>query len=56
MIEAGFTNKAIALELGCSLSTVKNHVHTVLTKLGVDRRTEAARMARSALVEPAPAD
>jgi two-component system, NarL family, nitrate/nitrite response regulator NarL len=46
LIEAGFTNKAIALELGCSQSTVKNHVHTVLTKLGVNRRTEAARMAR----------
>jgi two-component system nitrate/nitrite response regulator NarL len=49
LIEAGHTNKAIALELGCSLSTVKNHVHTVLTKLGVDRRTEAARLARATL-------
>jgi DNA-binding NarL/FixJ family response regulator len=49
LIEAGFSNKAIALELGCSLSTVKNHVHTVLAKLGVSSRTEAARVARSAL-------
>jgi DNA-binding NarL/FixJ family response regulator len=46
MIEAGSTNKAIALELGCSHSTVKNHVHSVLAKLGVSRRTEAARFAR----------
>lgn len=46
LIEAGRTNKAIALELGCSQSTVKNHVHALLTKLGVSRRTEAARMAR----------
>ncbi|MFZ0089446.1 MAG: response regulator transcription factor [Solirubrobacteraceae bacterium] len=46
LIEAGYTNKAIALELGCSQSTVKNHVHSVLSKLGVSRRTEAARLAR----------
>ena len=46
LIEAGRTNKAIALELGCSQSTVKNHVHAVLTKLGVSRRGEAASVAR----------
>ena len=46
LIEAGWTNKAIALELGCSQSTVKNHVHALLTKLGVSRRGEAARVAR----------
>jgi two-component system, NarL family, nitrate/nitrite response regulator NarL len=49
LIEAGRTNKAIALELGCSISTVKNHVHTLLSKLGVTRRTEAARVARDLL-------
>jgi DNA-binding NarL/FixJ family response regulator len=49
LIEAGRTNKAIALELGCSISTVKNHVHTLLSKLGVNRRTEAARLARDLL-------
>jgi two-component system, NarL family, nitrate/nitrite response regulator NarL len=46
LIEAGHTNKAIAFELSCSQSTVKNHVHAVLNKLGVSRRTEAARIAR----------
>jgi DNA-binding NarL/FixJ family response regulator len=49
LIELGRTNKAIALELGCSMSTVKNHVHALLTKLGVNRRTEAARVARDLL-------
>jgi DNA-binding NarL/FixJ family response regulator len=46
LIEEGATNKAIAFELGCSNSTVKNHVHALLVKLGVNRRAEAARVAR----------
>jgi DNA-binding NarL/FixJ family response regulator len=49
LIEAGRTNKAIALELSCSISTVKNHVHSLLAKLGVSRRTEAAHVARDLL-------
>jgi DNA-binding NarL/FixJ family response regulator len=49
LIEMGWTNKSIALELGCSLSTVKNHVHAILVKLGVNRRTEAALVARELL-------
>ena len=53
LIESGWTNKAIALELGCSQSTVKNHVHALLTKLGVSRRAEAARVAREHLPAPA---
>jgi DNA-binding NarL/FixJ family response regulator len=46
LIEAGRTNQAIAQELGCSVSTVKNHVHAILARLGVSRRTEAGRLAR----------
>jgi DNA-binding NarL/FixJ family response regulator len=46
LIEEGSTNKAIASALGCSQSTVKNHVHALLVKLGVNRRTQAARVAR----------
>jgi DNA-binding NarL/FixJ family response regulator len=49
LIEKGLTNKAIALELGCSQSTVKNHVHALLSKLGTSRRAEAARVARETL-------
>jgi DNA-binding NarL/FixJ family response regulator len=37
----GDTNKAIALALGISDSTVKFHVNAVLTKLGAQSRTEA---------------
>jgi DNA-binding NarL/FixJ family response regulator len=53
LIELGETNKRIALALGCSESTVKNHVHSLLAKLGVSRRTEAARLAREHLVPSA---
>lgn len=42
MIERGAPNKAIAEELGIGVSTVKNHVHSLLAKLGVRRRGEAA--------------
>ncbi len=38
----GMTNKEIAAELSVELSTVKNHVHNALDKLGVHHRTEAA--------------
>ena len=47
LIESGLTNKEIAGELGIEPSTAKNHVHHVLEKLGVRRRTEvAARLRR----------
>ena len=37
----GLTNKEIAAELTVELSTVKNHVHNALDKLGVHRRGDA---------------
>ena len=46
LIERGQSNKVIAQKLGIELSTVKNHVHNLLAKLGVRRRGEAAALHR----------
>lgn len=54
-IAEGLSNKEIAARLGIELSTVKNHVHHILEKLQVTRRTQAAarvRSARSAIGSP----
>ncbi|WP_185976001.1 response regulator transcription factor [Mycolicibacterium sp. 018/SC-01/001] len=42
MLELGRSNQQIALELSIAVHTVKNHVHNLLTKLGVNTRAEAA--------------
>lgn len=42
LIRHGHTNREIAGRLCIELSTVKNHVHSILEKLEVRRRTEAA--------------
>lgn len=41
-VTAGMSNKEIAVELGISHQTVKNHVTAILRKLRVDDRTQAA--------------
>jgi DNA-binding NarL/FixJ family response regulator len=43
----GQLNKQIAWELGVAESTVKSHMTTVLAKLGVQNRTQAALAARA---------
>jgi len=40
LVAAGMSNKQIASELQIELPTVKNHVHRVLRKLDVDRRSQ----------------
>jgi DNA-binding NarL/FixJ family response regulator len=47
LIDEGFSNKQIALQLRIELATVKNHVHNILGKLGVARRGEAAALVRA---------
>ncbi len=46
LLQQGLSNKMISRTLGIELPTVKNHVHNILTKLGIHRRAEAL------LVEP----
>jgi two-component system, NarL family, nitrate/nitrite response regulator NarL len=49
LIDEGLSNKEIAARLCIELSTVKNHVHNLLEKLGVRGRTAAAARVRAAL-------
>ncbi|HUO71297.1 MAG TPA: response regulator transcription factor [Solirubrobacteraceae bacterium] len=46
LIDRGLSNKQIARELQIELATVKNHVHSILDKLRVDRRGAAAALVR----------
>jgi two-component system nitrate/nitrite response regulator NarL len=39
LVAQGWTNKQIAREIGISPATVKNHVHRVLTKARLPRRS-----------------
>lgn len=47
LIERGLSNKEIAAQLSIAVTTVKNHVHSILEKLHVQRRGEAASLLRS---------
>lgn len=40
LLAHGISNKEIARSLGISVSTAKNHVHNILTKLGLERRAQ----------------
>ena len=46
LIDEGLSNKQIAGRLSIELATVKNHVHSILEKLQVERRAEAAARVR----------
>lgn len=47
LLERGLTNKEIANKLNISPATVKNHVHAILGKLDLDRRSKVAAYLRS---------
>lgn len=47
MLELGLSNREIANDLCIALHTVKNHVHSILGKLGVRTRTQAVAVSRS---------
>jgi DNA-binding NarL/FixJ family response regulator len=58
LVAEGLMNKQIARRLGLSLSTVKNHVHSILGKQGLTSRLELGRVYRDAgasIVAPAAA-
>ena len=48
LLQEGLSNKMISRSLGIELPTVKNHVHSLLAKLGVHRRAEAVSLATRA--------
>lgn len=60
LMEDGLTNKEIAGRLGIEVATVKNHVHNILEKLHLRRRSEVAtclhshpwRLCRGAVYRP----
>lgn len=47
LLELGRSNRDIAARLHIAVHTVKNHVHNLLTKLGVNTRAEAAALSRA---------
>ncbi len=53
LMAGGETNQQIARELFISVSTVKKHVHSIISKLGVSDRTQAAvRASEAGLLGP----
>jgi two-component system nitrate/nitrite response regulator NarL len=47
LVVNGYSNREIADELGIAHNTVKNHLHSILAKLGVRNRAQAAAFAVS---------
>lgn len=47
LLDHGLTNQQIASRLSVTLHTVKNHVHSLLTKLGVGSRADAVAVFRA---------
>jgi len=47
MLELGLSNRDISEQLCIAVHTVKNHVHSLLAKLGVSTRAQAAALSRT---------
>lgn len=45
LIAAGYTNPSIAVQLGITLGTVKNHVDAIFQRLGAENRGHAVVLA-----------
>ena len=56
LIGGGLTNKEIAARLSIEIGTVKNHVHNILEKLQVSRRSEAVAHLRLIESDDAPVE
>lgn len=54
MVARGLQNKSIAAAFSLSESTVKIHIHNIISKLGVHNRTEAAARFRDRDMRPGP--
>jgi DNA-binding NarL/FixJ family response regulator len=54
LVDKGMSNKEIARTLNISFATAKNHVHHILSKLQVRRRTQAIASMRQRLAATAP--
>lgn len=48
LLESGMSNRQIADQLGIEIRTVKNHMHNIMGKLGVQRRGEVVAVYRTA--------
>jgi DNA-binding NarL/FixJ family response regulator len=46
LLASGATAKQVATKLGCSASTVHNHLHHIYTKLNVTGQAQALLLAR----------
>ena len=54
MVARGLQNKSIAAAFSLSESTVKIHIHNIISKLGVHNRPEAAARFRDRDMRPVP--